>query len=56
MEVKEFRAEVTRNLGYNTVDTDDADIEFLISVGERLDPDERASLMDLIIRLMGTYL
>lgn len=56
MEVKEFRAEVIRNLRYNTVDTDDEDIEFLISVGERLDPDERASLMDLIIRLMGTYL
>lgn len=56
MEVKEFRNEVIRQLGFNTVDTDDDDIEFLVSVGERLDPEERASLMDLIIRLMGTYL
>lgn len=56
MEIKEFEREVIKQIRYGSVDADDADIDFLISVGERLDPEERASLVDLVIRLMGTYL
>lgn len=56
MEQKEFERQMEKHILTSSVDIDRGDLALLNRIGKELNWEERELLVDLVIRLMGTYL